>query len=100
MIVHNVYFWLNDNVTSDEIEAFKNELKALKSIDGVVDLQLGRPAQTLRDIVDKSYSIGLMVVFTDIEAHDRYQADVKHVNFIENNKDKWNKIQIYDIKSD
>lgn len=100
MIVHNVYFWLKDEVATDEITGFIEELKGLKSIDGIVDLQVGNPAEISREVVDDSYTVGLMVLFKDMASHDNYQINPTHKKFIENNKAKWNKVQIYDIAGD
>ncbi|MEX2595039.1 MAG: Dabb family protein, partial [Anditalea sp.] len=61
--------------------------------------QVGVPAPTAkRKVIDDSYHIALIVNFTNIADHDRYQEDPEHLEFIAEHSDKWEKVQIYDFE--
>ncbi|MBV6654886.1 MAG: Dabb family protein, partial [Mameliella sp.] len=59
-------------------------------------MHIGTPAGTNRSVVDNSYSFCLIVTFDSKKEHDLYQKEQVHLNFIEQTKGLWSKIQIYD----
>ena len=59
----------------------------------------GKPANTARDVVENSYSYGLVFVFDDLAAHDRYQAGAVHLKFVDDHLSKWEKVVVYDIET-
>ena len=96
MIIHNVFFWLK-NPIAEEISGFIEELKKLEKIAEIKQMHVGVPAPIIRPVVDNSYTVGLTVFFMDLKGHDAYQVHVDHKTFLANNKEKWSKVQIYDI---
>ena len=55
------------------------------------------PAATpKRPVVEDSYDFAVTVVLSDMVAHDDYQADPIHLEFIDNCKDLWERVVIYD----
>jgi hypothetical protein len=60
-------------------------------------LYVGPPAMTPRPVVDNTYDVGLCVVMDDAAGHDVYQAHELHKQFIERNKDRWQRVLIYDF---
>ena len=99
MHVHNVYFWLNDTLDTVAISSFEQGLNALTRDANVIASYFGPPAGTERDVVDNTYSYGLVLVFADQTAHDRYQVGSTHQAFVENHLPKWHKVIVYDIES-
>lgn len=97
MFVHNVYFWLRDDLTSEEREAFLLGVESLKTIESVRHGYSGLPAPTDRPVIDRSYSYGLTVIFDDQDAHDRYQEHPVHDRFREECATYWSKVLIYDF---
>jgi hypothetical protein len=99
MHVHNVYFWLKPDLDSQAVVAFEQGLAELAKDPEIKSGYFGRPAGTERDVVDNSYACGLVFVFEDRAAHDRYQVGVVHQQFIDAHLSKWARVVIYDIAS-
>jgi hypothetical protein len=99
MLVHSVYFWLKDGLSSEEKQSFEKGLKSLSAIESVKDIFIGDPASTNRPVIDRSYSYGLVVIFENIEGHDLYQAHPLHKAFLELYSSYWNRVLIYDFNS-
>ncbi|MEM1444649.1 MAG: Dabb family protein [Planctomycetota bacterium] len=95
---HVVHFWLRDDLSTEQHEAFLAGLASLGNSPNVADLRVAFPAQTPRDIVDNSYDVQLTVWFDSSEAHDAYQspADEAHVAFGKTFKPFWTRVLIYD----
>ena len=99
MHVHNVYFWLKQNLDSDAIAAFEQGLAELAKDSVIKSGYYGKPAGTARDVVESSYSYGLVFVFDDLAAHDRYQVGAVHQKFVEEHLSKWERVVVYDIEN-
>lgn len=98
MHIHNVYFWLKDTLDEMGTAEFEEGLAALTADEYAVSGYFGKPADTNRDVVENSYSFGLVLVFPDMAAHDRYQSGASHLRFLDVNMDKWTKVVVYDIE--
>ncbi|QGJ72337.1 Stress responsive A/B Barrel Domain [Planctomycetales bacterium 10988] len=97
MIVHDVYFQLKDNSPAKTQELVDACVKYLKPQPGVVFFACGTMAKEFdRPVNDRDWDVGLHVVFTDQAAHDRYQEDANHLKFIEENKENWAKVRVFD----
>ena len=99
MHIHNVYFWLKDDQDAGSRAEFEEGLAWLTNDTAVESGYFGKPAGTQRDVVENSYSYGLVLVFADMAAHDRYQEGAAHVRFLEKNMEKWSKVVVYDIEN-
>ena len=96
--IHTVLFWLKDGTTDSEKKALIKDCRdLLGSITTVQYLAAGEPAGTPREVVDSSFDVGLVVHFEDSAGHDVYQTAEEHLEFIERNKDIWERVQVYDI---
>jgi len=97
MLAHNVYFTLKD-----PSEASVNRLVTachthLKNHPGVQFFAAGRLAPEFeRPVNDREFQVALHVVFTDKAAHDAYQQAPAHVTFIEENRDNWARVRVFD----
>lgn len=96
MFVHAVYFWLRNDLTEKEKSEFVKGLASLTTIESVGQAHVGVPAATDREIIDRSYSYALTVVFPDKAAHDAYQVHPTHDKFRDSCSRFWSRIQIYD----
>ncbi len=94
--IHMVYFWLKSGVTDADREAFHKGVADLSKCRTVLDAFVGPPALTPRDVVDNTYDYALLVFFQNKEDHDAYQNDPDHHRFIEEYRDLWLKVQVYD----
>ena len=99
MFIHNVYFWLHEDLAEPDRRAFERGLELLLSIDSIERAYRGVPAATDRAVIDRSYSYGITVVFPDQAAHDAYQAHPAHDRFRDACARYWRKVQIYDFVS-
>jgi hypothetical protein len=97
MHIHNVYFWLKDDLGNQERINFEGGLKTLTNDPAVKSGLYGKPADTQRDVVENTYSYGLTLLFDDLAAQDRYQAGAVHLQFVEDHASKWEKVMVYDI---
>ncbi|UJP63528.1 Dabb family protein [Mongoliitalea daihaiensis] len=94
-MIHQVFFWLNEEVT---IQEFIQEAKKLASIQTVRKFYIGTPAETVsRDVIDSSYSIACTFFFDSVSDEQEYQVDPMHLAFVEENKNKWHKVVVYDF---
>ena len=96
MFVHAVYFWLKDNLSASEKDAFQLGVKSLTTIKSVRQAYTGVPAPTDRAVIDRTYSFALVAVFANQRDHDAYQTDPIHDRFRTECGDFWTKVVIYD----
>lgn len=94
--VHSVYFWLKQDLTEEHLADFHQKLLALTKIDTVRESYVGIPAPTDRPIIDRSYSVALILAFDDKEKHDIYQDHPVHDDFRDSCGEYWEKVLIYD----
>lgn len=97
MLAHNVYFALKDNSVDAKKTLVDACKKYLSSHPGEVFFAAGTRAEDLtREVNDRDFDVALHIVFTDKAAHDKYQDDRRHKQFIEENKDNWKKVRVFD----
>ncbi|RLS59139.1 MAG: Dabb family protein [Planctomycetota bacterium] len=97
MLVHSVYFTLED-CSAARIDGLVAACqKYLKNHPGVVFFAAGTVAHELaRPVNDRMYHVALNVVFQDKAAHDVYQTAPDHLKFIEENKPNWRQVRVFD----
>lgn len=99
MLVHSVYFWLKEDISAEQRREFSTALRGLRVIDSAQAVYVGSPAATPdRPTIDASYDFALTVLFDSVEAHDRYQVDPAHTDFIAQHKAWWTRVQVYDAE--
>lgn len=99
MHAHNVYFWLKNDLTPSDLNAFEQGLQTLTHDPAVKSGYYGRPADTHREVVENSYTYGLLLLFDDLAGHDQYQAGAVHLKFVEAHASKWAKVIVHDIQT-
>jgi hypothetical protein len=97
--IHHVYFWFKKPVSKKDRSRFEQALKKLVTIETIVEVHLGVPASTKREVVDRSYSYSLLVTFRNKEDHDIYQKHLTHLEFIDDCADLCEKVVVYDSVS-
>ncbi len=97
MLVHSVFFWLKPDLSAERAAAFREGVESLTGIKSAAAVYVGTPAETDRPVIDRSYTIGLTVILEDMAAHDAYQVDPLHKEFLKNFADAWEKVVIYDV---
>ena len=76
--VHHVHFWLKDKADKQKLI---EGLNILLPIPYIRDIHIGEPAETYRDVVDRSYDVSLLILFDTPEAQEAYQVDATHAIF-------------------
>jgi hypothetical protein len=98
MLIHSVYFWFKPDAAPAVVQEFEAGLRRLASISEVQQAHFGRPAATpKRDVIDDTYAWGLVAVFADLEAHDRYQDHPLHQDFLRDFAASWQQVRVYDM---
>ena len=98
MFIHSVYFWLKEGLTTTQVDDFNRGLRSLSTISSVRQSYIGVPAETDREVIDKTYSYALIAIFDDLAGHDQYQDDPVHDRFREECSGYWSRVLIYDMK--
>lgn len=95
-LAHHVFFTLKDRSDAkvDELIAAGN--KYLDGHDGIVDFQIGTREKELDREVNQDFDVSLHIVFADRATHDVYQIAPRHLQFIEEQKENWAEVHIFD----
>jgi hypothetical protein len=97
MVAHNVYFTLKDNSPDAKRKLVEACKTYLTKHPGTVFFAAGTLAEELkRPVNDRDFDVGLHLVFKNLAAHDQYQEAPRHKRFIEENKDNWKKVRVFD----
>lgn len=99
MFVHHVFFWLKEDLNTQDVKKFEEGVSSLPPIEHVHLGELGKPAKTNRPVIDRSYSYSLLLIFKNEEEHDNYQVHPTHKAFVDNCSRLWSKVLIYDSES-
>ena len=97
MLAHIVFFTLKDSSPEacDKLVAACNEY--LSEHPGTVHFSAGTRAQQYqREVNDADFHVALHVIFDSTDAHDAYQTAERHLQFIDQNKDNWAKVRVFD----
>ena len=75
---------------------FQDGLRDLMKCKTIQQAYWGTPADTHREVVDRSYGYSITVQFATLADHDAYQEDPDHDRFIERCSQYWSRVQVYD----
>ncbi len=96
-IAHMVYFQLKDHSPAARQKLVEACKKYLNGHEGTVYFSAGVIAEDFkRDVNDRDFDVSLNLVFKNKAAHDKYQDHPRHLKFIEENKDNWKKVRVFD----
>jgi len=98
MLAHHVLFWVKPETTDQQKEEFKKCLESLKGVDTITSIHIGTPAPIERAVVDTTYTFSLLIMFNDLAGHDVYQVHPIHKTFLENCRQYFEKVVIYDAQ--
>jgi hypothetical protein len=97
MIGHMVYFTLKDNSAGSKKKLVDACKKYLGNHEGTVYFSAGMVAEEFkREVNDRDWDVALHLVFKTKQAHDQYQDHARHKQFIDENKDNWKKVRVFD----
>ena len=97
MLAHNVFFALKDGSAAARQKLIDACRKYLTGHPGTVAFAVGTLAEELkRPVNDRAFDVALHLLFTDQAAHDRYQQAPRHLQFVEENKESWKHVRVFD----
>ena len=97
-IVHHVFFWLKRPGSTADRDQLIAGLRTLAKIPVIQSLQIGVPAPTeKRDVVDASYDVSELMVFSNVADQKIYQDHPIHGEFIAKCAHLWDKVVVYDM---
>ena len=96
-IGHMVYFKLKDATPEAREKLVAACDKYLADHAGTLFYSAGPISDELKSPVgDRDWDVALHLVFENKAAHDAYDAHPQHKKFIEENKDAWAKVRVFD----
>lgn len=96
IFVHHVYFWLKNAGSKADKDKLIEGLQKLSRVKTIQMFHIGQPANTNREVIDRSYSISWLTIFNSKADQDSYQTDPIHLKFVEECSGLWSKVVVYD----
>lgn len=94
--IHHVYFWLKNPDSKEDKAQLLEGLRTLSKVKSIQHFYIGQPADTNREVIDRSYAVSWLLFFTNKADQDRYQVDPIHLDFVKNYSHLWQKVVVYD----
>jgi Stress responsive A/B Barrel Domain len=96
IFVHHVYFWLKKPESAEDKAQLVAGLRKLSAVETIDSFHIGQPADTDREVIDRSYAVSWLLLFRSKADQDVYQVDPLHLKFIEECSHLWQKVIVYD----
>jgi len=96
--VHHVFFWLKNPKNKQEYDKLLEGLKGLGKIKEIKMAHIGLPSINDFDkpVTDASYSFSVLLIFANKVDEEKYLVNPLHKKFIEDHKNLWSKVVVYD----
>ena len=96
-LAHDVYFALNDASPEARQKLVDACRKYLSGHEGAVFFAVGtRATEMAREVNDRGFDVSLHVHFRDKAAHDAYQENPRHKQFIAEMSANWASVRVFD----
>ena len=96
-VAHMVFFKLKDASGASRAKLVAACKLLLTGHEGTVYFAAGTLAGDMkRPVNDQDFDVSLHLVFASKEAHDKYQDHPRHLKFVEENKENWEKVRVFD----
>jgi hypothetical protein len=96
IFIHHVYFWLKDPNSEADCSKLLEGLNKLSKVKTIQKFYIGKPANTNRSVIDRSYAFSWLAFFDSAADQDSYQVDPIHLKFVEDYSHLWSKVIVYD----
>jgi hypothetical protein len=97
MLSHDVYFTLKDKSPEAKKQLVAGCKKFLSEHPGTVWFAAGMLVEEhQREVNDRGFDVALHIVFKDKASHDKYEEAAEHHKFIEEFKDNWESVRVFD----
>ena len=94
--VHHVYFWLKNPTSTEDKQQLLQALRKLSKVKTIQMAHIGEPADTAREVIDRSYQVSWLLFFKNKADQDSYQTDPIHLDFVAKNQHLWSRVVVYD----
>ena len=96
--IHHVFFWLKDPKNKQDHDKLLAGLKDLGKVKEIKMAHIGLPSINDFDksVTDASYSFSVLLVFNNKADEEKYLVNPLHKKFIDNHKNLWSKVVVYD----
>jgi len=74
-VTHVMLFWLKRPGNVDDQNFLLRGLRSLRRVHGVSDVRLGRPLPVYRPGLEQSFDLGVVVIFRDRAALEKFEHD-------------------------
>jgi hypothetical protein len=96
-LTHDVYFTLTDDSETARSKLVEDCYKYLGNQPGIVFFAAGEVVEShKRDVNVRDWHVSLHIMFKSKDYHDQYQKAPDHFKFIEQNKDNWKTVRVFD----
>lgn len=96
-IGHMVFFKLKDPTPENRQKLVAACKKYLAEHEGTVYFAAGVIGDEFkREVNDRDWDVALHLVFANKSAHDKYAGHPEHLQFIDENKETWAKVRVFD----
>lgn len=96
VFIHHVFFWLNNPDSKADRDKLVEGLNKLSKVKLLQQYHIGQPADTNREVIEKTYAISWFTSFANAADQESYQTDPVHLKFVEDYKHLWKKVIVYD----
>ncbi|HMH33359.1 MAG TPA: Dabb family protein [Puia sp.] len=96
VFIHHVFFWLADPGNRKNLDLLVAGLEKLSVVKTIRQFHIGRPAETNREVIERSYSVSWLLVFDNAADQESYQTDPIHLKFVEECSGLWSKVVVHD----
>lgn len=97
MLAHNVFFLLKDRSDEAKRKLIAAAKTHLTNHPGTRFFACGTLAEELdRPVNDREFDVALHLVFDSMESHNLYQDAPRHHQFVNENRDNWATVRVFD----
>ncbi len=96
-VAHVVVVALKKHTPESRAEFVKSCHKYLSDHEGTLYFAVGTIAEDLKEPVsDRDFDVVIHLVFETKSAEQKYLTDARHIKFVEENRDKFEKVRVFD----
>ncbi|SNR97122.1 Dabb family protein [Hymenobacter mucosus] len=96
LFVHHVLFYTPATASEADKAILLEGLQQLVRIPSIKQAHIGTPADTTRDVIERTYTYSLLCLFDGAEQEAQYQHHPIHDEFRTQYARYWEKVVIYD----
>ncbi|MET4108313.1 Dabb family protein [Hymenobacter sp. UYP22] len=96
LFVHHVLFYTPAGASEADKAILLEGLQKLARIPAIKLAHIGTPADTTREVIERTYTYSWLCLFDSAEQEEEYQRDPIHDAFRQHYAVYWEKVVIYD----